>query len=79
MGRIAPGYLTCRISNRVSKDVMETNPELHTTKADAGNHGYGLKIVRETVTRCDGMLQMDTEHGYFTAKVMLPLGVSVGQ
>lgn len=73
-----PGYLTCRISNRVSTDVMETNPELHTTKADAVNHGYGLKIVRETVTRCDGMLQMDTEHGYFTAKVMLPLGVSVG-
>lgn len=70
-----PGYLTCRISNRISEDIAESNPELHTTKADTANHGYGLKIVQETVAQCEGMLQLDTEHGYFTAKVMLPLAV----
>ncbi len=68
-----PGYLTCRISNQVSRDPLAENPELTTTKADKEHHGYGLKVVRETVTRCDGILQLETAGGYFTAKVMLPL------
>ncbi len=68
-----PGYLVCIVANRTAGDVLARNPLLHTTKADTTRHGYGTKIIAQTVRRCDGILNYSMEEGYFTAKVMLPL------
>ena len=44
---ILKSYLSIQVKNRTqSENVLENNPELHTSKTDKTCHGYGLKIVR---------------------------------
>lgn len=71
--KTVPGYLVCTVANRTAGDVLADNPGLRTTKADAEKHGYGTKIIAQTVRRCDGILNYAMENGSFTAKVMLPM------
>lgn len=66
------GYLMYRISNRVSRDVLALNPQLQTTKPDAENHGFGMKVIDQAVRQCNGIFQAEVTGGYFVAKVMLP-------
>lgn len=66
-------YLVCKVSNQVSRDVLVENPELHTTKGNAPEHGFGIKIIRSTIAQCNGMFDVSVENGYFVAKVMLPI------
>ena len=66
-------YLHGEISNHVRPEKITGNPDLHSTKPDTSRHGLGLRIVRETIRRCDGMLQMGLESGYYKAVFMLPL------
>ena len=66
-------YLVCRVANRVSADVLAENPELHTTKPDAADHGMGIPIIRKAVRDAGGIYQTSMENGYFTAVVMLPM------
>ncbi len=66
-------YLICKISNKVSQNVMETNPQFLTTKPDKSNHGLGIKIIKNSVKKCNGILDFSIEKGYFKASVMLPL------
>lgn len=65
-------YLLCKISNKVSYDVLAGNPTLATTKPDSENHGLGIKIIRSAVESQNGLLNFECEKGYFTATVMLP-------
>lgn len=67
------GYWVCQVRNKVSHDVLAENPSLRTTKGNAPEHGFGIKIVRSTVQACNGMFEVAVEDGYFAAKVMLPL------
>ena len=66
-------YLVCRVANRVSADILSENPELHTTKEDAANHGMGIPIIKKTAHDAGGLFQTTMENGYFTASVMLPV------
>ena len=66
-------YLTLKIANKISRDVLRSNPELKSTKPDASEHGIGIPIIRETVHKKDGMTNFEMIDGYFTATVMLPL------
>ena len=66
-------YLSVKIRNKISKDVLHTNPNLATTKKDVTNHGLGLKIIHQAVRRCNGIFQISTEEGYFTATIMIPM------
>lgn len=65
-------YLVLKISNKSSHKVLNDNPKLRTTKKDTHNHGLGLKIIRSTVKRSNGIFQIANEDGYFTVTVMLP-------
>ena len=67
------GYLYCEIANCVRAEKITENPELQTTKSDAANHGLGLRIVRETIRKNDGMLQMGLDSNYYKVSFMLPL------
>ncbi len=67
------GYLYCEIANCVRAEKITENPELQTTKPDAANHGLGLRIVRETIRKNDGMLQMGLDSNYYKVSFMLPL------
>lgn len=66
-------YLVCKISNKVSQNTIEINPQFLTTKSDKSNHGLGIKIIETSVKKCNGILNFSIKKGYFTAVVMLPL------
>jgi len=70
--RSVRGYLHCQVTNHVSSDVLSENPDLHTTKEDAGAHGYGLKIVRRAIEEAEGTLDLSVKDGRFVASFMLP-------
>lgn len=70
-------YLLCKISNKVSSNIFSENPSLATSKADASNHGLGIKIIRSAVESQNGLLNFECEKGYFTASVMLPFNQPV--
>ena len=51
---------------------MKSNPKLKTTKGDAGGHGLGHKIVRETVEKYYGFVNYSEEDGMFCVQILLP-------
>lgn len=63
--QLQKNYLVILISNRIADDVLKKNPELHSSKKDLEQHGYGLKNVRNSIRRCSGMIRMDCEDGRF--------------
>ncbi len=71
--RCAQNYLICIISNRVSRNILAVNPNLQTTKGDSANHGYGTKIIRQTIEQQNGIFHIEVIDGFFVAKVMLPI------
>lgn len=66
-------YLVIKIRNKTSQNILDINPHLKTTKRDHHKHGLGLKIIRQSVRRSNGIFQISQEEGYFTATVMLPM------
>ena len=71
--RCVQNYLVCKIKNKCSYNVLEQNPKLATTKQDTAHHGFGIKIIRETVEKNNGILNFNYDDHYFTATVMLEL------
>ena len=71
--RCIQNYLVCKIQNKCSFNVLEQNPNFNTTKNDTSHHGFGIKIIRETVEKNNGILNFNYENNYFTATVMLEL------
>ena len=45
-----------------------------TTKADKGNHGFGLKSIRYTVEKYHGQLSFDLNDNWFELKMLIPKG-----
>lgn len=66
-------YLICKIENKTCLNVLEENPDLHSTKKDAQEHGLGIRIINETVTDLNGMINYSMEGDYFCASLMLPI------
>ena len=58
--------------NTISESVLKNNPKLKTTKEDAGGHGLGHKIVRETVEKYYGFVNYSEEDGMFCVQILLP-------
>ena len=67
------GYLSIEIANRISKSVLESNPELKTSKKDREHHGMGIDIIRQSVERLDGNIRFEENNGYFVVKLLLPI------
>ena len=65
------GYVCFKIENIVDKNILETNPNLHTTKQDKRMHGVGLKSVREIIDRHDGIFNFSQNEKWFRAEIML--------
>ncbi len=66
-------YLALKIKNHCSMNVIENNPAFETTKEDSENHGFGIKIMKETADKYNGMINFTYEDGYFIATAMLPM------
>ena len=65
-------YLCIKIENRANAGLLRNNPDMHTTKQNAEQHGFGLSVIRKIAEQHDGTADFTvTEDGWFIAKVML--------
>ena len=71
--RVARGYLSIKVSNRCSTDVLARNPRLRTTKLNRRDHGVGLRVVRSITDRYDGSFSTAMDCGYFVAHALLAM------
>ncbi|MFA5659749.1 MAG: ATP-binding protein, partial [Oscillospiraceae bacterium] len=65
------GYLCILMKNLLDESVMESNPELVTSKSDKKCHGIGLKSVRDIVEKHDGIINFYEEGKSFAADIWL--------
>ena len=49
-------FIFISISNSIDKSYMKDNPELHSTKSNDGQHGFGLKSVKRKINKIGGEL-----------------------
>jgi len=70
-GGVSANMLTVRITNSCP---TERSPLLRTTKAEPHKHGYGLRIIRSTAKRYNGLVQtlLDTP-GRFGLVISIPI------
>lgn len=72
--RSVKSYLVFRTDNSVTHDILKGNPELLSTKADAKNHGIGMKVLQRTAKQYNGMVTYEmTSPTCFTVQVLLKL------
>lgn len=58
------------VKNSIDESVLDKNPELVSTKQEAG-HGYGMKQIRSIVEKYDGMMDVYEKNALFIVSVML--------
>lgn len=58
------------VKNSINESVLDKNPELVSTKQEAG-HGYGMKQIRSIVEKYDGMMDVYEKNALFIVSVML--------
>ena len=66
-------YETIVVKNRIKSSVLETNPNLETTKEDKAEHGKGVAQIRQITEKYDGMYDFYEEDGFFVACAFIPL------
>lgn len=64
-------YLKIEIENSTKENVLETNPELITSKANRETHGLGLRIIENVVEKYDGMLDRQSSDTSLKVSVLL--------
>ena len=58
--------------NSTKENVMQTNPQLKTTKTEKAVHGYGIENVREIVEKYHGTIEYRSEGDFlFVCKTVL--------
>lgn len=62
---------TVTVKNRINKSILETNPNLHTTKSNRSGHGLGISTVREIAKKYNGSVDLYENGGWFIASVIL--------
>jgi len=66
------GYYTIRVKNRITTSVLDTNPELASSKQEKELHGLGISQIKEIVVHYGGMYDFYEEDGFFCAGVFIP-------
>lgn len=67
------GYVNIIVKNAISHSVLESNPDLKTTKTNDHIHGIGMRSTADIVKKYDGMLDFYESNNYFIADIWLPL------
>ena len=57
------------VSNYIEESVLDRNPQLHTTKEDAENHGLGILSVKKVVNQYGGLIDISEENSRFMAHI----------
>ena len=67
-------FVLIQINNYCENHITMKNGYPVTTKADKGNHGFGLKSIRYTVEKYHGTLNFDLNNNWFELKILIPQG-----
>lgn len=67
------GMYCINVMNLIERSVLESNPELHTTKKDKRAHGLGVKSVKRMVRDLDGTIVTEESSGMFCVHIVFPL------
>ena len=68
---IVKQYLSIKIRNKSSIDVLSSNPELQTIKSAPEYHGFGMQIIRSIVKKYNGIFDTYMAAGYFNVSALL--------
>lgn len=66
------GYDTITVKNKIDRSVLETNPDLRSTKAESDTHGYGVKQIMTITEKYNGMVDIYEDNGMFCISIMIP-------
>ena len=74
------GYDVISVKNRISKSVLDENPELKSTKnigeggvtADGEKHGFGVNQIKEIIEFYGGLTDFYEEDGFFIVNMFVP-------
>lgn len=66
-------FLEIVVKNKSEVNVLETNKALETTKKDARNHGFGMKIINSITKKYNGIKNMEMNAHYFVVSIVLQL------
>ena len=69
--KIVKAYLSITVSNSVSSNVLEDNPDLATTKTQSSQHGFGTQVIQNIVSKYNGILEYYCENGMFSVSILL--------
>ncbi len=67
-------FVLIQINNYCEGTITMKNGYPVTTKADKGNHGFGLKSIRYTIEKYHGTLTFDLKDNWFELKMLIPQG-----
>ena len=72
------GMLVIRVSNQFTGERKVTNGVLKTMKADAGNHGIGIRSIKTAAARYGGNVDVEIEKDkhWFRLMIMIPLKIT---
>lgn len=65
------GLLLVTVKNRISRSVLEENPDMKTKKPNSSLHGLGRKSVRQLVRDMDGAYYEEEKNGYFISNLVV--------
>ena len=66
-------YETILVKNKISRSVLESNPELVSSKSEQGSHGMGVPQIKSITEKYAGMCNFYEEDGYFCACAFIPI------
>lgn len=66
-------YDTIFVKNKISHSVLESNPELYSTKPEKSFHGIGIEQIKGIIKKYDGMCDFYEEDGFFCVSVFIPV------
>lgn len=67
-------FILIQIDNYCENTITIKNGYPVTSKADKGNHGFGLKSIRYTIEKYHGTLNFDLKDNWFELKMLIPRG-----
>ncbi len=67
-------FVLIQINNYCENIIRLKNGYPVTTKADKGNHGFGLKSIRYTVEKYHGTVTFGVKKNWFELKILIPQG-----
>ena len=59
------------LKNTIDISVLESNPQLLTTKKNRNEHGYGINIIKEIASKYDGYCDFYEESGMFCCRIVM--------